>query len=496
MTADFTTVLPELLMAIAAMALLMLGVFRGEKGFDLVNGLTVLVLLAVAGYLVSGASGAGSEARLLAFDGLFVVDHFGIFAKVLILVGAALTLMMASNFLKDTELDRFEFPVLALLATLGMMLMVSANDFIALYVGLELQSLALYVLAAFQRDRGRSTEAGLKYFVLGALSSGLLLFGTSYIYGFTGTTNFDELAHVIHSLEGLNIGLTVGLVFVMCGLAFKIAAVPFHMWSPDVYEGAPTPVTAFFAAAPKVAALALMVRVLMSGFGELASAWMQIVIFLSIASMLVGAFVALVQTNLKRLIAYSSIGHVGYALVGLAASGQQMMDGKLSVAADGIEALLLYIAIYLTMTVGTFGVLLSMRRGGAMCEAVSDLSGLARTNLPMAVAMATLMFSLAGIPLLAGFFGKWYVFLAAVEAGLWPLALVGVVTSVVGAYYYLRIVKTMFFDDPETAFDKARGKALPAVVGASALVNSPISYLVLIGPLSLAAAWAANALLL
>ena len=330
-----------------------------------------------------------------------------------------------------------------------MMMMVSAGDLIALYLGLELQSLALYVVAAIRRDDVRSSEAGLKYFVLGALSSGMLLYGASLIYGFTGSTSFEVIASVAGGAGGASIGLIVGLVFLMVGLAFKVSAVPFHMWTPDVYEGAPTPVTAFFAAAPKMAAMALLVRVMMTAFPGIASdQWKQIIVFLSIASMVLGAVAAIGQTNIKRLMAYSSIGHVGFALVGLAAGND-----------EGVQGVLIYMAIYLAMTLGTFACILTMRRKGGYVEDIEELGGLAKTNLGVAFVMAMLMFSLAGIPPLAGFWAKWYVFLAAVKAGLWPLAIIGVIASVVGCYYYLRIVKVMFFDDARKASSRCRARS-------------------------------------
>ncbi|RMB08832.1 NADH dehydrogenase subunit N [Eilatimonas milleporae] len=477
---NLSPVLPELVMALGAMALLMIGVFRGERGFTLVNTLSVLLLVA-AGLLA--VLSVGGE-RQLTFGAMFVSDSFAVFAKTLILGGSAVALLLAPQFLKDHGIDRFEYPVLVLLATLGMMIMVSANNLISLYVGLELQSLSLYVLAAINRDKARSTEAGLKYFVLGALSSGMLLYGVSLIYGFAGTMDFDLLADSFRGGATPAIGVIIGLVFLLAGLAFKISAVPFHMWTPDVYEGSPTPVTAFFAAAPKVAAMALLIRVLVGAFPDLTDQWQQIIIFLSIASMLVGAFIALVQTNLKRLMAYSSIGHIGYALVGVAAGTQ-----------DGIEAVLVYMAIYVTMTLGAFSVILTMRRREGMVEEVADLAGLARTNLPLASALAIFMFSLAGIPLLLGFWGKWVIFAAAVEAGLIPLAVIGVLTSVVGAFYYLRIVKVMFFDDPAPAFEGGHGRAIGWVVGLTAVINSPVSYFGLIGALTAWAAWAAGGLL-
>jgi len=472
-------VLPELVMAIGAMALLMLGVFQGDKSYNQITNLSVLVLF-FTGFLMLTQVGGEHQ---VTFNGMFVSDAFAIFTKILVLIGSATVLLMSGTYMRDHKIAKFEYPIIILLATLGMMIMISAGNLMSLYVGLELQSLSLYVLAAMNRDRTRSTEAGLKYFVLGALSSGMLLYGISLVYGFAGTTDFTYLADTLRSADEQHIGVIIGMVFLMSGLAFKVSAVPFHMWTPDVYEGSPTPVTAFFAAAPKVAALALFVRVLVSAFPSLVHEWQQIIIFISIASMLVGAFIALVQSNIKRLLAYSSIGHVGYALVGLAAGTQQ-----------GIEALLVYIAIYLTMTLGVFAALLTMRRSEGVVENISDLAGLSRNNLPMAVAIATLMFSLAGIPLLAGFFGKWFVFLAAVQVGLWPLALIGLLASVVSAYYYLRIVKIMFFDEPAESFDGGHGRSVSAVVSVAALINSPISYFLLIMPLVAAAGWAASAL--
>ncbi|WP_417457175.1 NADH-quinone oxidoreductase subunit NuoN [Kordiimonas sp.] len=473
-------VLPELILAIGAMLLLMLGVFQGDKSYSQMANLSVVLLIVTAFVMFTQVGGD----RQLTFGGMFVTDAFAVFAKTLVFVGSGIAILMSSAYLKQMNIAKFEYPILILLATLGMMIMISANNLMSLYVGLELQSLSLYVLAAMNRDRSRSTEAGLKYFVLGALSSGMLLYGVSLVYGFAGTTDFDILASTLKAAHEPQIGIIVGMVFLMAGLAFKVSAVPFHMWTPDVYEGSPTPVTAFFAAAPKVAALALFVRVMMTGFPAMTAEWQQVIVFISIASMLIGALVAIVQTNIKRLMAYSSIGHIGYALVGLAAGTQA-----------GVEALLIYIAIYVTMTLGTFAAILTMRRSEGMVEDIADLSGLSQTNLPLAIAIAVFMFSLAGIPLLAGFWGKWYVFLAAVEAGLIPLAIVGVLTSVIGAFYYLRIIKVMFFDEPAPAFESGHGRAVSGVIAITAIVNSPVSYFVLIGPLVAAASWAAGSLL-
>jgi NADH-quinone oxidoreductase subunit N len=441
---------PELTLAIGAMAVLMLGVVTRKEQGALLLGVSVLLLL-LAGIFV----GTGSETKIL-FGGSFIVDPFARAMKLLTLIGAAATLLMSYDYWRASGHIQFEFPVLVLLATTGMMMMISANGLIALYVGLELQSLALYVVAAFRRDSARSGEAGLKYFVLGALSSGMLLYGASLIYGFTGTVEFERIAAALQGGE-VNLGLIFGLVFLMAGFAFKISAVPFHMWTPDVYEGAPTPVTAFFAAAPKLAAMALTVRTLFAAFPAVAPEWQQIVTFLAIASMALGSFAAIGQRNIKRLMAYSSIGHMGYALVGLAAG-----------SAEGVQGLIIYLAIYLAMTLGTFACILAMRRDGRMVEDIDQLSGLSRTSPLMAFMLAMLLFSLAGIPPLAGFFAKFYVFLAAIHAGLYGLAVIGVLLSVVGAYYYLRIVKVMYFDAPAERFEPMPG-SLAAVLGVSGL---------------------------
>jgi NADH-quinone oxidoreductase subunit N len=446
--------MPEIFLAVGAMALLMLGVFRGNQSTRLVSWLTVGVLV-VVGLMVIGQP-AGEH---LAFGRSFVVDPFARYGKILCYIGSGAAILMAVGFLRSQKLERFEYPILILLSTLGMSMMVSANDLISLYIGLELQSLALYVLAAFNRDSLRSTEAGLKYFVLSALSSGLLLYGCSLIYGFAGTTNFIDLGAVL--VPGrLGIGLIFGLVFLSAGLAFKISAVPFHMWTPDVYEGAPTPVTALFAAAPKVAAMMLFVRVLLSPFtGEAAGGppeWQQIVVAISILSMAFGAFAAIGQTNIKRLMAYSSIANMGYVLVGLAAG-----------TTEGVRGVLMYLLIYVPMTLGVFAGILAMQRKGAMIEDIEELRGLSRNQPGMAVALLILLFSLAGIPPFAGFFAKWYVFVAAVNAGLAWLAVVAVLTSVVGAYYYVRIVKLMYFDEAADAFDRPLAGELKLVLGLS-----------------------------
>jgi NADH-quinone oxidoreductase subunit N len=467
--------LPEMLLAASAMALLMLGAIRGEGSWRLVSWLAIAVLIVILIVVESG----GGAARV-GFYGVFVTDAFARFMKALVLIGSAVTILIGMNYNDEQGIARFEFPVLILLSTTGMMVMISANDLITLYVGLELQNLALYVVAGFNRDSVRSSEAGLKYFVLGALSSGMLLYGASLIYGFTGTTAFVDIAKLVAG--GMPpTGLIVGLIFVVVGLAFKVSAVPFHMWTPDVYEGAPTPVTAFFAVAPKIAALALFVRFMIEPFGALIDEWRQLIIFLSIASMVLGAVAAIAQESIKRLMAYSSIGHVGYALIGLAPG-----------TAAGIRGVLVYMAIYLFMTLGTWTVILCMRRQGRMLEGISDLSGLSRSQPGLALALAIFMFALSGVPPTAGFFGKLYVFLAAIDAKLTGLAVIGVVTSVVSAFYYLRVVKVMYFDEPAPAFDSPISTELKGVVFVTAVVT--LFFFVLPGPIFAAAETAAAAL--
>jgi NADH-quinone oxidoreductase subunit N len=431
----FLPALPEIVLAVGALLLLLLGAYGGERMTPAITGLSV-ALIVLAGALLLFYPAAGAS-----FSGAFLLDPFARLMKLLTLIGSGVAIVMSVGYLRGARIERFEYPVLVVIATLGMMLMISATDLIAVYLGLELQSLALYVVAAINRDSTRSTEAGLKYFVLGALSSGMLLYGASLIYGFTGQTTFTGIAAAL-SGHGASIGLIFGLVFLIAGLAFKVAAVPFHMWTPDVYEGAPTPVTAFFAASPKLAAMALFVRAIVVPFAPIASDWQQIITFIAIASMVLGAFAAIGQQNIKRLMAYSSIGHMGYALVGLAAGN-----------AAGVQGVIIYLLIYLAMNLGTFACILAMRRDGAPVESISDLSGLSRTNPVMAFMLAMLLFSLAGIPPLAGFFAKFYVFLAAIQAGLYILAVIGVLASVVGAYYYLRIVKIMYFDEPAPRFE-------------------------------------------
>jgi NADH-quinone oxidoreductase subunit N len=476
---DYAPILPEIILAVGAMALLMFGVFRKESqpGADYACGwLSIILLVIAAGFVLNAGEG-----RQVLFDGAFVTDAFSRFAKILVLAGAALVLVMSLDSLARAKLLTPEFCVLVLLAVTGMLLMVSAGNLIALFLGLELQSLALYVIAAIDRGQLRSSEAGLKYFVLGSLSSGMLLYGASLIYGFTGSIDFTVIAGVAQGqTTAQNVGLIVGLVFLLVGLAFKIGAVPFHMWTPDVYQGAPTPVTAFFAAAPKLAAMALLVRTLLVGFPGVAQQWQQIIVFLSIASMLLGAFAAIGQTNIKRLMAYSSIGHVGYALIGLAANSP-----------EGTQSVLVYLSIYLVMTVGAFACILSMRTADGPVEDISSLSGLANTNLSMAFVLAMLLFSMAGIPPLPGFFAKLYVFGAAIKADLVTLAVIGVLSSVVGAYYYLRVIKIMFFDEAATRFLPVDGTTNVVMLASGAFI---ILFALLPAPLVDAALTAARAL--
>jgi len=444
-------VLPELVLAAGAMVLLMIGAFNGQRVTGLVTALAVGLLIVVGGLELMLPAG-----KLTTFGGGFIVDDFARFLKILAMIGSVATLILSAEFLSDPSRRIFEYAILVLLSTLGMMILISAGDLIMLYLGLELMSLALYVVAASNRDNAKSTEAGLKYFVLGALSSGMLLYGASLVYGFTGTVSFAGIAAVVKTGS---IGIVFGLVFLLAGLCFKVSAVPFHMWTPDVYEGAPTPVTAFFASAPKVAALAVFTRVALTAFPGIVPEWRQIVVFVSIASMALGSFAAIGQKNIKRLMAYSSIGHMGFALVGLAAG-----------TAEGAQGVLVYIAIYVAMTLGSFAVILSMKRNGQHVENISDFAGLSRTNPMLAFLFAMLLFSLAGIPPLAGFFAKFYVFLAAINAGLFTLSVIGVLSSVVGAFYYLTIIKVMYFEGPLAKLDPIRGE-LRLVLAVAGIFN-------------------------
>ncbi len=437
-------ILPELVMALGACILLVWGAVLKEKALEGVMVCAALILV-FAGYMVISLP---SEASF-AFNGLLRFDGFIMFAKLLILMAALAALILSANWTQRLSLSCFEYPILILLSCAGLMLLTSSNDFLSLYMAIELASLSLYVMAAYERDNVRSSEAGLKYFILGALASGMMLFGMSLIYGFTGTTNFGVLANLSElSSTPVPYGFLTGLVLVLVGICFKISAVPFHMWTPDVYEGAPTSVVAYFATVPKIAALVLLGRLLYEPFAAYIEDWQPIIIFVSIASMIVGAFGALKQTNIKRLLAYSSIGHVGYALTGLAAG-----------TAQGLQGVLIYLSIYMVMSIGTFAFILWMRRGSEPLEDISELAGLSRTHPRAALFLGLMMFSMAGIPPLAGFFAKFYVFLAAAEAGLYTLVVAGLLTSVVAAYYYLRLVKIMYFDE---AKDPITGELLLA----------------------------------
>ena len=444
-------IMPELILCIGALGLILVGALQGDRSSWLVTELAVAVFGIALAVVVFDKRTEG-----VTFYGAFTNDGFARFMKALTLIGSLVSLLLSLDFLRTHKFGGFEFPVLMMLSTIGAMMLVSASDFIALYLGLELMSLALYVIAAYRRDDQRATEAGLKYFVLGALSSGMLLYGMSLIYGFTGSVAFKSVGEALTGHPP--IGVVFGLVFVMAGLAFKISAVPFHMWTPDVYEGAPTPVTTFFASAPKMAAMAVIVRILVTAFPHISTEWRQIVTFIAIASMGLGSFAAIGQSNIKRLMAYSSIGHMGFALVGVAAG-----------TVEGAQGVALYMAIYLFMTLGTFAGILSMRRDGEYVENIEELAGLSRTHPSMAFFLAAMMFSLAGIPPLAGFFAKFYVFAAAVNSGLYGLAVIGVLLSVVGAFYYLRIVKIMYFDEAARPFD-VQSSATRLTLGATSLV--------------------------
>ncbi len=450
---NWAVALPEIVLACSAMAILIFGVLQKRDATFACSMLAVGALVLTGALVLSSSPGAG-------YRGLFVVDPFADFMKLLVLSGAGLSVVLALDYNEHEGISRFEFPVLVLLSTVGMMVMCSTANLMTLYLGLELQSLALYVLCAFNRDDNRSAESGLKFFILGALASGLLLYGISLAYGFAGTMDFGELALTLARPGAASAGLVVGVVFIVAGLAFKLSAVPFHMWTPDVYEGAPTPVTALMSTAPKVAAIALLLRALEVPFHPVFAQWSGLIVIISLASMILGALAAIGQRNIKRLMAYSSIGHIGYALVGLAVGTQ-----------EGIRGVMIYMVTYVFMSAGVFAVLIAMRRRGRPLEQISDLSGLGATDPGLALIMTIFMFSMAGVPPFSGFFGKLYVFRPAVDSGFWTLAVVGVLTSVVGAFYYLRVIKVMYFDRAEAAFDP-RASSLTFVGGVGALVTT------------------------
>ncbi len=449
--ADLMPILPELFLACAGMVLLVLGALRGNSATPFI-GKAVLISFVIAFLILLGVDWGGTSL----LNDMLVMDQFAGFLKLLVLLGLMVSVALSFQYLDQIICQRFEYPILILFSGIGMMLMLSANDLLSLYVGLELQSLSLYVLASIRREHLRSAEAGMKYFILGAISSGMLLFGSSILYGFTGATNFEAIADALAS--DLTPGALIGMVFVLAGLAFKISAVPFHMWTPDVYEGAPTSVTAFFALVPKLAALGLIARLVFIALPAAQDQVMQILWLLAAASMTLGAFAGLAQENIKRLLAYSSIGNMGYAMIGIIAGSQ-----------DGVGAMIFYMAIYMIMTAGTFGIVLCMRRNGQAAERIEDLAGLSSNSPYLAYGLAILMFSMSGIPPLAGFFGKLVIFQAAVQAELYVLAVLGVLTSVVAAYYYLRLIKTMFFDDPADAFENEISFSRRAVMMISVL---------------------------
>ncbi len=449
----FGPALPEIILSLSVLVLILVGVYSGKRATNIVGtGAFIALLAALIALVVLPSTG-----RATTLGGSFIGDGFAKYMKALVLLGSGAALALSSDFMHRERFARFEYPILVLLCTIGMMIMVSANDLIALYLGLELQSLSIYVIAAIHRDDARSTEAGLKYFVLGALSSGMLLYGASLVYGFAGSVSFPAIAASVRG--DAPIGLILGIVFLAAGIAFKMSAVPFHMWTPDVYEGAPTPVTAFLASAPKMAAVAMAVRVFIGAFPEVVASWQQIIVFISIMSMALGSFAAIGQKNIKRLMAYSSIGNIGYALIGLAAG-----------TPEGIQGVIVYMAIYLAMTLGAFACILGMRRGDVYLENVDELAGSAQTHPWRSFCLAMMLFSLAGIPPLAGFFSKFYVFAAAVQANLIALAVIGVVTSVIGAFYYIRLVKVMYFDEPRAPFERMAPGVEAVLVAASVVV--------------------------
>ena len=425
---------PEIFISLAIMVLLILGVFK-KKSSDLIHYLSIISLL-ITGILILNNP---SDTIITLFSGSFIIDNLSSFMKSLTILGGATILLISKKFLELSKIFLIEYPILILSSILGMMVMISSNDLIVFYIGLELQSLALYVLASFNRDQLKSSESGLKYFVLSALSSGLLLYGCSLIYGFSGSTNFDVIANTISSSH---YGLTFGIVFVLVGLSFKISAVPFHMWAPDVYEGSPTPVTLFFSVVPKIAALTVFIRFLYIPFINMIDQWQPILIFISIASMIFGAVAAIGQKNLKRLIAYSSIGHIGYALAGLSVGTN-----------EGLQSSIVYISIYIVMNLGFFSCLLMMKKNDFYFETIDDLSGLSKNHPVLSVCFMIILFSLAGIPPLAGFFAKFYIFKSVIEQSMYFLAIVGLLSTVVAAFYYLRIIKVIYFDEPKEKYD-------------------------------------------
>ena len=426
--------IPEIFLSISVLSLLMIGVFL-KNSFEIIYRLSIFVIFLILLIILSG-----DNVSTKIFSESFVIDKFSLYSKILILTSALFVLLISKSYIINTKNNKFEYPIIILLSILGMFIMVSSNDLILFYLGLELQSLALYILASIDRDNIKSSEAGIKYFVLSALSSGLLLYGCSLIYGFSGSTNFEQIANLN---KDFNAGTIFGMVFILVGLAFKVSAVPFHMWTPDVYQGSPTSVTSFFSVVPKVAGMAIFIKFMYLPFQGLLSEWQYILVFMSIASMILGAIAAMAQTNIKRLMAYSSIGHIGYAIAGMAAGTE-----------NGFKSTLVYISIYVVMNIGAFACILLMKRGGKYVEEIGELSGISKNHPLMSLGLLIILFSLAGIPPLAGFFAKFYIFMAVIESEMYTLAIVGLVTTVVSAFYYIRIIKVMYFDESKKPFEK------------------------------------------
>ena len=426
--------IPEIFLSISVFSLLMIGVFL-KNSFEIIYRLSIFVIFLILLIILSG-----DNVSTKIFSESFVIDKFSLYSKILILTSALFVLLISKSYIINTKNNKFEYPIIILLSILGMFIMVSSNDLILFYLGLELQSLALYILASIDRDNIKSSEAGIKYFVLSALSSGLLLYGCSLIYGFSGSTNFEQIANLN---KDFNAGTIFGMVFILVGLAFKVSAVPFHMWTPDVYQGSPTSVTSFFSVVPKVAGMAIFIKFMYLPFQGLLSEWQYILVFMSIASMILGAIAAMAQTNIKRLMAYSSIGHIGYAIAGMAAGTE-----------NGFKSTLVYISIYVVMNIGAFACILLMKRGGKYVEEIGELSGISKNHPLMSLGLLIILFSLAGIPPLAGFFAKFYIFMAVIESEMYTLAIVGLVTTVVSAFYYIRIIKVMYFDESKKPFEK------------------------------------------
>jgi len=439
---NITYILPEIFLAISIMSLLMVGIFV-KKSFKLVNFLTIIILIFTSAMVLNQS---GEVVKI--FNDSYIIDKFSTFMKVLVLLTSSFVLLLSRDYLKINKIDKIEYPILILASVLGMLLMISSYDLIVFYLGLELQSLCLYILASFKRDDERSSEAGLKYFVLSALATGLLLYGCSLIYGFTGSTNFE---YISSNLNNANTGAIFGIVFIIVGLAFKVSAVPFHMWTPDVYEGSPTSVTTFFALVPKIAALSIFIRFMYVPFMNMIDQWQSIIIFLSIASMLLGSVAAIGQSNIKRLMAYSSIGHIGYALAGIA-------TGTIA----GVQSSIIYLVIYIFMNLAAFGCIFMMKRDNTFLENISDLSGLSKNHPLLALCFLITLFSLAGIPPLAGFFAKFYIFMAVIESKMYALAIIGLLTTVISAFYYLRIIKIIYFDKPKKSFEETYDLGLKA----------------------------------